>query len=231
MLKASGVNYCHGSNILIRDFSFEFVPGKIYGVVGLNGSGKTTLLKILAGIWTQTSGSISWNAMDLLGMPRMERSRLITMVPQTPHVSFDYTVYDVVAMGGYARGDITNNGENVLQALDSVEAKHLQNNLITEISSGEKQRVFIARALITESPTILLDEPTASLDIKHKSIIWDLLVKLKQQNKVVLVTTHDLDMAEKYCDELILMDSGGCLKAGPFAEVINQATLESVFSI
>ncbi|MEC7839999.1 MAG: ABC transporter ATP-binding protein [Chlamydiota bacterium] len=230
MLKTENLNYRHGNKRLISNFNYEFIPGKIYGIVGLNGSGKTTLMKILAGIWTQTSGSILWNDINLLGVTRQEKSKLISLVPQTPHVPFDYKVFDVVAMGGYARNKLVNNEETVLHALDSVQGAHLTNCLITEISSGEKQRVFIARALVTKSPVILLDEPTASLDVKHKSIIWELMVSLKNKGKIIIITTHDLDMAEKYCDNIILMNEGKCLMNGTFKDVMNENTMKTIFS-
>ncbi|MEM1282415.1 MAG: ABC transporter ATP-binding protein [Chlamydiota bacterium] len=194
---------------LILPFSHLFEQGKMYAVMGLNGSGKTTLLKLLAGIWEKTSGKILWNDQDVSAMERKERSQLITFVPHNPHIYFDYTVRDIVKMGGYAFS-LINLEHLVDQALIEVGLMELEDRLITRTSSGEKQRAYIARALVTQSPILLLDEPTASLDVKQCSSIWNLLCKLRSQGKIVIVATHDLPSIDTYCDEILYIDKGYC---------------------
>lgn len=206
-LSVQSLRYSVGKRTLIHSFTHSFETGKVYGLLGLNGSGKTTLLKLLAGIWTETSGKLLWNENELAKLSRLERSQLMTFVPNSPPLYFDYTVRDIIAMGAYA-----NRPKNLEQLLDSaiqtVDLTPLQDRLITNISSGERQRAYIARALVTESPILLLDEPTASLDIKQSAAIWELILHLRNEGKLLVIATHDLVRAHELTDEILTIENG-----------------------
>lgn len=209
VLELIQLQYTVGHRIVIHPFSHTFSEGSMHAVMGLNGSGKTTLLKLLSGVWEKTSGKILWDGSDVSALERRERSRLMTFVPHSPHVHFDYTVRDIVTMGGYAFG-LINLNFLVDHALEEVGLTELQDRLITQISSGERQRAYIARALVTQSPILLLDEPTASLDIKQCFAIWKLLSELRDQGKLIIVATHDLASIDTYCNEILHLESGRC---------------------
>ena len=208
--ETQGIQYNLGKKTFLHPFTKSFDLGKIYALMGLNGSGKTTLLKILSGIWSETSGKILWSNQNVGALGRKERSQLMTYVPHAPPVHFDYTVRDIVKMGGFANG-LINSEPQIDNALKVVGLVDLQHRPITQISAGEKQRTYLARALMTKSPILLLDEPTASLDIKQCAVIWELLSQLKEQGKLIIVATHDLTSTEKYCDEILFMKNGRCV--------------------
>lgn len=233
-LIASNLCYSIGNKKLLDNVSLELTSGCLHAILGPNGSGKSTLLKTLTGIWKLSSGSVSWQELSLLSRKRQDISRIISLVPQNPQTSFDFLVEDIVAMGRYAYNTRYWNAKDeplVHQALHSADAWHLRHRKINQLSYGERQRVYIARALVTESPILLLDEPTAGLDIRHQLEIWDLLQKLVARGKIIAITTHDLTIAERYCDNVFVLDEGRCVGSGVFSSVMTPSILEKVFGI
>lgn len=221
------------NKILLNKMDLEFDGGILHGILGPNGAGKSSLLKTLAGIW-KASGNVYWNDESLLEKDRKEISRLISLVPQNPQVTFDFLVEDVVAMGRYSHQKRywSPSETNIIHdALHTVDAWHLRHRLINQISQGERQRVYIARALATESPILLLDEPTASLDIQHQLQVWLLLQKLVKNGKIVIVTTHDLSTAKRYCQQVVILNEGHCLGQGAFETQITPYLLKTVFGV
>jgi len=209
-----------------------FSPGILYGIIGPNGSGKSTLLKTMTGVWKPTEGKVFWQDEELLKKERTEISKVVSLVPQTPMIHFDFSVEDIVSMGRYPHGKSVGARVDIIEwALRIVDVLHLRHRKITQVSSGERQRVYIARALVTESPVLLLDEPTTNLDIRHKSDIWKLLRMLVDQGKIVVVTNHDLRVTEKFCDEVALLNQGRCVRQGSFGEVLTQDVIEEVFGV
>lgn len=219
---------------LLNDISLEFGSGTLQGILGPNGSGKSTFLKVLTGIWKPTSGSILWNGEPLLKKSRQVISRILTLVPQNPQPSFDYLVHDIVAMGRYAYDKKYWNAADetpIVEALKAVDALHLRQRCINHISYGERQRVYIARALVTECPVLLLDEPTASLDVRHQIEIWELLKGIAEKGKIVIATTHDLTVAEKHCNHVAVINQGYCLGHGSFNNMMTPQILQDVFGL
>lgn len=229
MLYVKDLSYRFEETYLIKNISYQFIPGKVYGLIGLNGSGKTTFLKLLSGMIQQTSGSIAWNNINLEELSRIKRSQLITLATQTLPINFDYSVEDIVSMGTYANRHLINEKYIVESALEKTHVKHLRNRMITQISNGEKQRVFLARALATQCSILLFDEPTACLDVKHQKIIWEIIHSLKNENKIVIVATHDLTQAKNYCDEFLLIDSSECVTTGNFASIESEQNSKCFF--
>lgn len=229
MLKVAALSYRHGDQLIVDHVSLEFPVGNLFGILGPNGSGKTTFMKTVAGIWKASSGDVLWHNHLLLKKSRREISQIITFVPQNPQLTFEYSVEDFVAMGRYARGEREN--EMIAQALISVDAWHLRARQVQQLSSGERQRVYIARALATEAPVLLLDEPTASLDIRHQLEIWHLLRKLAAQGKLIIVTNHDLEATVRFCDRIAVFHQGSCIASGACSEALTPARVQEVFGV
>lgn len=233
-LIAQSLSYAIEGKQLVDEISLEFSAGHLYGILGPNGSGKSTLLKTLSAIWKPTSGKVYWNGKDLHIQDRQSISKTISLVPQNPQILFDFLVEDIVAMGRFPHDACYWNKtqeEHLQYALTIVDALHLRSRRINCLSYGERQRVYIARALITESPILLLDEPTASLDIRHQFEIWQLLQKLVAHGKIVIATTHDLSIAERYCHQVSVLNQGRCIESGVFSQVMTPALLKEVFGV
>jgi ABC-type cobalamin/Fe3+-siderophores transport system ATPase subunit len=235
MLKTKHLTYAIEGKSLIQDISLSFSKGVLYGILGPNGSGKTTLLKSLAGIWKPSSGNVFWHDQDLLKKSRREISKIISLVPQNGLISFDFSVEHVVAMGRYpySRGSLSSREKELIQwALTKVDLWELRHRRITQLSHGERQRVYIARSLVTESPVMLLDEPTASLDVRHQLEIWDLLRHLSAEGgKVIIATTHDLIITERFCENVMILNKGACIAIGSFSTAITPSLLATVFGV
>ncbi len=234
VLKADKLHCMLNDDILLDDISLELHPGKLYGILGPNGSGKSTLLRHLGGIWQPTRGSVYWNDTPLHSLPRNQISRTISLVPQNSPVHFDFTVSDVVAMGRYPHARSSSRAENrqlIANALEQVDLWELRDRLVTHLSNGETQRVYIARALVTESPVLLLDEPTANLDVRHQLEIWQLLQDLVAQGKLIVVTVHDLNATLRFCEEIAVLEKGRCLAYGSPNEVLDDYILGRVFGV
>ncbi len=231
MLKTEGLSYAVEDKLLIDNLSLSFYTGSLYGILGPNGSGKTTFMKAVAGIWQPASGKVFWKGEELHAKERIEISKIVTYVPQNAPLIFDYTVEEFVKMGRYAHGTRTLPKGLLEKALDTVSGTALRKRSLPSLSSGERQRIYIARALITECPVLLLDEPTASLDIRHQLEIWHLLKGLVQRGKIVIVTNHDLIATQRFCDEIALFNHGKCLGFGKYQNILSKKTLNDVFGI
>lgn len=232
MLETDQLTFSIDNKNLIDNLSLNFSNGKLHGIIGPNGSGKSTFLKLLNGILKATKGRVLFNRENLAEKSPKEISKLIAYVPQTFTSCFDYSVEEIVMMGGYSRGSISKElQENqLISVLNLVDSLHLRNRYTQSLSGGEKQRIYIARALMADSPVILLDEPTASLDIGHQLEIWQLLTDLKT-NKLIIVTVHDLNYAEKFCDRLYLLKAGCCIAEGGMECPLLQINLQETFGI
>lgn len=235
MLKTQNASYQVKNKTLIHPVTAEFLPGKMYGILGLNGSGKTTFLKMLGGIYRPSKGQILWSEKSLLSYERHHMSRIISYVPQSPQVVFDFNVFKFVALGRYCHhrsSRLTPSDLLVIEkTLSLVDCAHLKDRRISELSGGERQRIFIARSLASESNIILLDEPSANLDIKHKLEIWGLLQTLAKEGKTIITSAHDLFLCMQFCNEILVLDSGKKIQSGPPQLVLTNSLLQSVFGI
>ena len=207
MLNADRVSFAYraGTPLVVDDVSLTIAPGSMVGILGPNGSGKTTLLKMLSGMLTPTAGTSRFDRRPLSGWKRRDLARRIALVPQETHAPFDFTVLDIVLMGRFPHlGTFALEGPDDLaiakQALASTGTSAFEDRPFATLSGGEKQRVVIASALAQSPELLLLDEPTASLDLGHQLDVQLLLAGLNRDRGVTMVlSTHDLNLAAALC--------------------------------
>jgi len=220
---------------VLDDLSFEVKEGEILGIIGPNGSGKTTILRILSRVLIPEEGEVYLKGKKLLELRTKEVARIIGVVPQNTYFPFPFIVGQVVLMGRspWLSGlgfESSKDLQIASQAMALTNTLSLSNRLIFELSGGERQRAIIARALAQEPEVMLLDEPTAYLDIGHQIEIYDLIKKLNAEKKLtVIIVSHDLNLAAEYCERLILLDAGRIHKMGNPKEVITEENLSSVY--
>ncbi len=216
----------------------EVAGGKILGIIGPNGSGKTTLLKLLIKILKPQSGMIRLFGKDLTEVSQMEVARLVAFVPQESQQLFPFTIGELVLMGRFPYhrpfdglgwenpGDV----KLARRAMKEMDVDHLAERQISEVSGGERQRALLARALVQEPRVLLLDEPTAFLDLNHQLDIARKLRRLNQEHGLtVVIVSHDLNLASQCCDHLMLLQNGAIIRAGTPPEVIRQEVLKEVY--
>jgi len=250
LLKADSVTYVHGPRKTggvaegaredlpgVRRVSFAVDHGGVVGLLGPNGSGKTTLLRILAGVLAPTEGRVTLDGVDLASIPRRARARRIAVVPQETHLAFDYSVREVVLMGRYPHlGAFELEGPHDLtvarDALAATGTGHLEHRRFATLSGGEKQRVVIASALAQQADLLLLDEPTASLDLGYQLAISSLVTQLtRDRGLTVVVATHDLNFAAGLCRSLILLRSGTVMGTGATADTLTAASIQALYDV
>ena len=249
MLRADDVSYVHGPRSHaptgdlrdgwpgIRSVSLSVERGAIVGILGPNGSGKTTLLRVLSGLLRPGSGTVSLEGAALGTYSRRQLARRIAVVPQETHLAFDYSVLEIALMGRYPHlgafelegpGDVSIAEE----ALAATGTGHLAGRSFSTLSGGEKQRVVIASALAQEADILLLDEPTASLDLGFQLDIASLLRQLNRDRGLTLVVaTHDLNFAASLCHRLLLVRDGGLLASGPTADVLTIPAIADLYGV
>jgi cobalamin transport system ATP-binding protein len=239
MLTANRVTFAYraGAPRVVDDISLTIAPGSMVGILGPNGSGKTTLLKMLSGTLAPSAGQVVFGGRPLAGWPRRDLARRIAMVPQETHAPFDFTVLDIVLMGRFPHlGTFALEGPAdvaiAMQALASTGMSAFEGRPFATLSGGEKQRVVIASALAQSPELLLLDEPTASLDLGHQLDVQLLLTRLNRDNGVTMVlSTHDLNLAAALCRDLILLRAGRVIAQGPTEDVLTPQTVRALYGV
>jgi len=221
----------------LRVPSLEFPGAALTTIVGPNGAGKTTLLKCLSGILPSPRGSIFVEGRDLATLPEAARARRLAYVPQEHSSAFNYAIIDFVLMGRTAYVPLFSTPSDddtaaALEALDYVGLARYAGRAYTQLSSGERRLVLIARALAQQSDILLMDEPTTFLDPKHETEVLQLVRKLAvEKMKTILVTLHSLEMAVQHSDQMVFMKRGEVVAHGKSADVFQESLLESVYDM
>jgi len=233
--RVKNLRFRYDESWVLDGLSFEVREGEILGIIGPNGSGKTTILRILSSVLIPQGGEVRIRGKNLLELKQKEIAQIIGVVPQDTYFPFPFTVGEVVLMGRspWFSGFGFESSEDLQiasQAMALTNTLSFSNRLIFELSGGERQRAIIARALAQEAQVMLLDEPTAYLDIGYQIEIYDLIKKLNAEKKLTLIiVSHDLNLASEYCDRLILLDGGRIYKMGTPKEVITEENLSRVY--
>jgi iron complex transport system ATP-binding protein len=221
----------------LRDVSLTVAPGSLTGLLGPNGCGKTTLLKLLSGVVKPELGSVRFGQRELRQLSARAIAQQIAVVPQETHPAFDFTVLEMVLMGRHPHlGVFQLEGPEDLaiahEALAATGTAHLAGRAYMTLSGGEKQRVVIASALAQKPNVLLLDEPTASLDLGYQLEVASLLKDLNRTRRVTMVlATHDLNLAASLCDTLVLIREGRVLMQGPTREVLTSAAVQQLYGV
>ncbi|MCG6533127.1 MAG: ABC transporter ATP-binding protein [Syntrophales bacterium LBB04] len=235
LIRADKIGYRYNHQWVIRGITFEVAQGELIGLIGPNGSGKTTLLKCLDRLLVPQEGRILWEGQSLTHFSQNEIARNMALVSQETTLIFAPTVQETVLMGRYPylnrfQLEGTKDYRLAEAAMDRTQIRHLERRSLTELSSGERQRVYLARALCQEPKVLLLDEPTAFLDIQHQVGILDLISNLNLQKELtILVASHDINLTAQYCQRLIVIRQGQIETIGPPDQVIKEEIIEKVF--
>jgi cobalamin transport system ATP-binding protein len=237
LLEVDHVTFGYGGSPVVRGASLAVWPGRFVGLLGPNGSGKSTLLRLAAGLLHPQQGSVRLEGRALGSLGRTEIARQVAVVPQQPLMPEAFTGWDIVVAGrtphqGILRGTSPLDEAIVQRALALVDATHLIDRRVGEVSGGERQRLLLARALAQEPTILLLDEPTAHLDLPHQLTILDLVLRLARESDLaILGVFHDLNLAAAYCDELSLMRDGRILVHGTPETVLSAGWIATVYGL
>lgn len=239
MLRVSGVSFAYpgSSRGVLEDVSIDIERGSIVGLIGPNGSGKTTLLKIAAGMIAPQRGTVEIAGQPVGSLSRRDLARRLAVVPQETHATFDFTVLDIVLMGRYPHlGPFELEGADDLaiarDALAATGTLGLESRQFATLSGGEKQRVVIASALAQASDLLLLDEPTASLDVGYQLEVSLLLERLnRERGTTMVVSTHDLNLAASLCGRLVLLKDGRVIAQGATADALTSSNVRRLYGI
>lgn len=234
-IQMTGVRFAYGARHVLDGVDLQVAPGEVVGLIGPNGSGKSTLIKLLSGVMAGYQGRIRLAGRDLAARSRRDTARILAVVPQEPIFGFPFTALEIVLLGrhphlGRLVFESARDIELAREALSRCDALHLAERNIQELSSGERQRVVVARALAQEPRVLLLDEPGSFLDIRHQVALYEMVRALAADRGMsVLLVIHDLNLAAEYCDRAYLLHRGRVHASGPIAEVMTYANLTHVF--
>ena len=234
-LKIKEVEFSYASVHVLKDICIELAESEMLGVVGPNGAGKSTLIRCIDRILTPQQGSILLDEREIKKMSRIEIARHIGYVPQGSAHVFPATVFDTVLMGrrphlGWHSSE--QDVEKVVGILKLLGIQRFAMRDFNELSGGQQQKVFIARALAQEPDVLLLDEPTSNLDIKHQLEVMDIIRNLVRKKKIsAVMAIHDLNLASRYADRIVMMNGGEIYDAGDAAAVLTPENIKHVYDV
>ncbi|KEQ51781.1 ABC transporter ATP-binding protein [Sphingobium chlorophenolicum] len=235
-IRAQGLSVRLGRHPAVNGIDLYLEPGQLVGIIGPNGAGKSTLIRAMLGLIKRENGSVLIDGTDSAHMTRRAMARRIAYLPQGQTLHWPLAVERLVALGRMPHlgplSRLSVEDEALIDAaLARADALHLKGRVATELSGGERARVLLARALAVGAPALIADEPLAALDPGHQIDVMDLLKAEAQAGSLVVTVLHDLGMAARYCDRLVLMDRGSLVADGAALDVLTEASLASVYGI
>lgn len=234
-MTVEGIEFGYEKKCIINGISFEVMDGEFFGIIGPNASGKTTLLKIIDGILRPWKGRVLIEGRPISEMTRRDVAKRIAMVFQENRLNFNFNAFEIVLMGRtpYLRPMGFEGKKDIDIARESMaltDTWNIANRDINELSGGERQRVFIARALAQEPTVMLLDEPTAFLDLRHQMKVMDLLQTLNNKRGMMIVlVSHDINLASQYCKRLLLLKGGTIRSIGLPSHVVTEENIREAY--
>jgi iron complex transport system ATP-binding protein len=234
-IELENVTLGYRRHTVLRDLTFQVAPGELVGLIGPNGSGKSTVIRALTRIIAPMKGRILLDGREVAAIDRQDLARILGVVPQLPLLPSAFTGFEIVLMGrnphlGLFSHEKTEDLEKTWQAMEMTGSGDLAKRSVGELSGGQIQSLLIARALAQETRAILLDEPTANLDIGRQIEVLGLIKKLcREKNLAVLAALHDLNLASQYCNRLVLISEGRVYKHGTPAEVVTEENIQAVY--
>jgi iron complex transport system ATP-binding protein len=236
VLTAQGLNVTLAGRVVLTDISLALSPGHVVALVGPNGAGKTTLLRALAGL-VPSDGAIEVGGEALASLALRERARRFAYLPQGHIVHWPLPARDIVALGRYPHGATDparlspKDSDAVQRAMRAADVTEFSDRRVTELSGGEQSRVALARVLAVEASVILADEPTSSLDPRHQIDVMKTLRAAADQDTLVIVVTHDLGLAARFADTILVLSDGRLVSQGAPAEALSEQVMADVFRI
>lgn len=237
MLDIQALSVAYGSHLALQDVDLHVAAGEVLAVIGPNGAGKSTLIRAVSGVLAARSGRIRINDQPLQDLSPAQRARYLAVVPQARALPAAFTVYQTVLLGrtphlGWMGKSSDADHERVRWALARTCTEAMADRPVGELSGGEQQRVLLARALVQDTPALLLDEPTTYLDLQHQAGLLNLVRELAtEKNLAVLLVLHDLNLASLYADRVALLVDGRIHTSGHPTTVLTSANLSDVFHV
>jgi len=235
-VRVSDLHHAYGERVVLRGIDLSIGTGELVAVVGPNGAGKSTLLRLLLGFLSPTSGRIDIGGRPLGSMPRLEIARRAAFVPQGFQADFAFTVRELVAMGrtphlGRFQPERDEDRRAIASALEVTDTASMAGRRIDQLSGGERQRVLLARAFAQEAPLLVLDEPNQNLDLLHAYQLLALVRERVAGGGAAVAALHDLALAARFCDRMIVLHRGRVHANGAPAEVLTEALMREVFGV
>lgn len=227
----------YGDRQILKDVTLAIREGDFAGLIGSNGTGKSTLIKCVSGLLPLKRGKIVICGRDNTSLKSRERAQMVAVVPQSYHVEYDFTVEDIVMMGrnpylSFRKKESQTDRDIVEEAMQMTNTAVFRDRLYNELSGGERQRVILARAIAQKPRIILLDEPTSALDVHHQIEVMELITRLnREEHMTVLAVLHDINMASRFCQRMIMLQEGVVTADGTPREVINRQNMESLYKM
>ena len=235
-IEARAIAVTLGGKPILQAVDLDLRPGEVLGLIGPNCAGQTTLLRVLAGLLAPTSGTLPYDGDDPAALGRQALARRVAYLAQGGDTAWPLSVEAVIGLGrlphrrpfaGPSKADLS----AIERALEACDAERFRDRTVDTLSGGERRRILLARALAVEAPYLLADEPLAGLDPLHQLEVMELLRQTARGGAAVVVVLHDLTLAARFCDRLVLLDRGRRVAEGAPAEVLDEERLATVFGV
>ena len=236
MISAQALSYQVEAQTLLDGVDLHADRGQLVGLIGPNGAGKSTLLRAISGILGCQDGAVRLEGADLRGLSSRDVAAALALIPQIAPYTHGFTSIELVLMGRYphlGRFQIEGRKDNLIarESMRLTETEQFADRTLDTLSGGERQRVFVSRALAQQPRVLLLDEPTSNLDVFHQLKVFDLVRRLVDEGLTAIAAIHDLNMAARYCDRLVLLFEGRVLAEGPPDQVLTPEAMARAFGV